>query len=175
VFLQVAIAVVSGAVALLLLVRAEPPDEGAADVRAAAAAAETVVLFAAIWTLFQAYVAVSLVDMWYRAGNGWYRAIVRGLGDGYVPAVLTGVALTIVVAARGHARIGSPAARPLVIDHWFWHHLYRNPADPALFVPTRDGGRWTLNFGRPVASILIALILGIGVAIPIILGKLLLR
>ena len=44
-----------------------------------------------------------------------------------------------------------------------------------LRVPTRDGARWTLNFGRPVAAALIAVVLVIGIVGPAIILRLLLR
>jgi uncharacterized membrane protein len=47
--------------------------------------------------------------------------------------------------------------------------------DPALFVPTRDGRRWTLNFGRPVAAALIGIILAVGIIGPAVILGLLLR
>jgi uncharacterized membrane protein len=50
--------------------------------------------------------------------------------------------------------------------HWRFTHLYRNADDPALFVPARDGTRWTLNFGRPVAAALLGVVLTIGVMAP---------
>ena len=39
----------------------------------------------------------------------------------------------------------------------------------ALFVPTRDGSRWTLNFGRPKAAALLAIILLIGIVGPMVI------
>jgi uncharacterized membrane protein len=58
-----------------------------------------------------------------------------------------------------------------VAGHWRFGQLYKNPEDPALFVPTRDGARWTLNFGRPVAAALLGAILMVGIVGPtIILG-----
>src|SRR5207249_11022493 len=87
----------------------------------------------------------------------------------------TGIVLPVVVAARPHLRLGRPAPRPFVAAHWRLGQLYRNPADPALFVPTRDGTRWTLNFGRPVAAALMALILAIGIVCPAAILALLLR
>jgi uncharacterized membrane protein len=71
--------------------------------------------------------------------------------------------------------VGRPEPRLFVAQHWRFGQLYKNPDDPALFVPTRDGSRWTLNFGRPVAAALIALILGVGVLGPTIILGLLLR
>jgi uncharacterized membrane protein len=50
-----------------------------------------------------------------------------------------------------------------------------NPDDPALFVPTRDGTRWTLNFGRPVAAALLGVILMLGVLAPTVILVLALR
>jgi uncharacterized membrane protein len=66
-------------------------------------------------------------------------------------------------------------ARPFVAEHWRFGQLYNNPADPALFVPTRDGRRWTLNFGRPVAAALLGLILLLGIVGPTVVLALLLR
>jgi len=49
--------------------------------------------------------------------------------------------------------------------------LYKNADDPALFVPTRAGDRWTLNFGRPVAVAVMGVILIVGIVAPaLILG-----
>jgi len=42
-------------------------------------------------------------------------------------------------------------------------------------VPTRDGRRWTLNFGRPVAGALLGLVLVLGVLAPTVLIALALR
>ena len=72
-------------------------------------------------------------------------------------------------------RLIRPTSVTFVAAHWRLGQLYRNPADPALFVPTRDGTRWTLNFGRPVAAALMGLILGIGIVGPTIILGLLLR
>ena len=47
--------------------------------------------------------------------------------------------------------------------------------DPALFVPTRDGSRWTLNFGRPVAAALLGVIIMVGVVAPSLILLLSLR
>jgi len=44
-----------------------------------------------------------------------------------------------------------------------------------LFVPTRDGRRWTLNFGRPAAAILLGGILIVGVVAPTVMLALTLR
>lgn len=138
-----------------------------ADVRAAATAAEAVLLITAIWVAFQGYAAYALAAMWQRE-----RA---GLGVWYTRWEYVGVALTIVVAIRAQRRVGRPEPRPFVAEHWRFGQLYKNAGDPALFVPTRDGARWTLNFGRPVAAALMGLILGAGVLGPTLILSLLLR
>jgi len=168
VFVQVSIALVLLAIVALLLSRPHGNhDENAPDVRAASAAAEAVALFALIWVAFQGYVAVALTLMW--------QAERAGLGLWYAYLVLTGIVLTIAVAIRAQARVGRPDPRPFVPEHWTFGQLYKNPEDPALFVPTRNGARWTLNFGRPLAAALMGTILLLGIVLPVVILALLLR
>ncbi|MGE3508932.1 MAG: DUF1648 domain-containing protein [Vicinamibacterales bacterium] len=170
VFIQASLALSLGTIAMLLLSRTGTDTSGrtdAPDVRAASVAAETVLLMALIWVAFQAYAAYALVRMWTTS--------VGNLGAMYTALELVGLVLTGIVAVRGHARVGRPLPRPYVADHWRFGQLYKNPDDPALFVPTRDGSRWTLNFGRPVAAALLAVVLGIGVLGPIAILILALR
>jgi uncharacterized membrane protein len=163
VFVQLALMTTLGMVAALLLSRPHGHhDESAADVKAAATAAEAVALLASIWILAQASVAMAIAKM-------WQRQIPRLDGFGAVEAV--GLLLTVIVAVRAHLRLGRPEPRPFVPEHWRFGQLYNNPADPALFVPTRNGARWTLNFGRPVAAALMGVILVLGIVAPaLILG-----
>jgi uncharacterized membrane protein len=157
-FVQLALSLSLGSIAALLLSRQTTRDDpDKPDVRAASAAAETVLLIALIWISFQAYAAASLVHMWTTGSR---------LGRAYNASELAGLLLTIVVAVRGYRRIGRPVARPFVAAHWRLTHLYKNADDPALFVPTRDGTKWTLNFGRPVAAALLGVVLTIGVLAP---------
>jgi uncharacterized membrane protein len=170
VFVQAALALTLGAIAALLLFRGDSVAGEASvedpDVRAAAVAAEAVVFITLIWVAFQGYAAWALVQMWMaeRAGLGWYYYL-----------ELAGGAATIVVAVRAHRRFGKPAARPFVAEHWRFGQLYNNSADPALFVPTRDGRRWTLNFGRPIAAALLAIVILLGVIGPTLILGLMLR
>lgn len=158
-FVQLALTLSLGAIAALLLSRSQGGHEPAApDVRAAAAAAEAVILIALIWVAFQAYAAIALINMWMVERSG--------LGRVYQLLEMAGILLTVTVAIRAHARVGKPAPRPYVAEHWRLGQLYSNSKDPALFVPTRNGARWTLNFGRPVAAALLAIILAIGVLGP---------
>lgn len=156
-----------GTVAALLLSRPQADhDPEAADVRAAAVAAEAVVLIACIWVLFQGYAAFSLTRLWtsHRASLPLYNLVEVGC-----------VVASAVVGFRAHRRLGRPAPRPFIAAHWRFGQLYKNPDDPALFVPTRDGRRWTLNFGRPVAGSLLGMILVLGVLGPTVMLALALR
>jgi uncharacterized membrane protein len=168
VFVQIALGVSLGTIGALLLTRpAGTIDPDSADARAAAVAAEAVTVIAAIWVTFQGYAAFALVNMWTRE-----RA---GLGSAYLYFELLGIVLTGVVATRAHARLGRPEPKPYVAEQWMFGQLYRNAADPALFVPTRDGSRWTLNFGRPVAATLLGVIITIGVLAPTVILAIALR
>lgn len=163
VFVQFALVLTFGVVAALLLSRPHGEhDAQAPDVRAAETAAEAVALLASIWIVFQAYVAFALARMWQLETS---RLV------GYNLVELVGLALTIGVAVRANLRLGHPVPRPFVPEHWRFGQLYKNPDDPALFVPTRNGARWTLNFGRPVAAAIMAVVLVIGIVAPaVILG-----
>ena len=105
--------------------------------------------------------------MWQR-GRG-------GLGYWYPWITFAGVVLSIAAGYRAHRRLGRPAPREFVAEHWRLGHLYNNPSDPALFVPTRDGSRWTLNFGRPVAAALLGIALLVGVIAPTVIIGMMLR
>jgi len=165
---QAALALTLGAIGALVLSRSHGThDREATDVRAASVAAEYVALMTLIWVAFQAYAAIALVAMWQREQGG--------LGRQYTYVEIFGLLLTLAVAFRARSQFGRPAQRPFVAEHWRFGQLYKNAGDPALFVPTRDGARWTLNFGRPVAVLLMAVILGIGMIGPTIILGLLLR
>ena len=163
VFVQLALVLTLGLVAALLLSRPHGEhEETAPDVRAAATASEAVALLASIWIVFQGYAAVALARMW--------QFQISRL-EGYNLGELLGIVMTIAVAVRAHRRLGAPTPRPFVPEHWRFGQLYKNPADPALFVPTRNGARWTLNFGRPVAAALMGAVLVVGIIAPaLILG-----
>jgi uncharacterized membrane protein len=168
VLVQMALATIFGGVALLLLARSHhDTDRHAPDVVAASVAAEGVALVGFIWVAFQAYAGVALVMMWH---SGRAR-----LGGPYTIITAAGVGLSIAVAVRAERRFGRPDAPPFVPEHWRFGHLYKNADDPALFVPTRTGSRWTLNFGRPVAVVLLALVLMVGIVGPTVIMGLLLR
>ncbi len=168
VLVQLVLVTVFGAVAALLLSRPHRSQgHRSADMDAAAVAAEAVALVALVWVAFQGYAAVALATMWQR-GFG-------GLGRVYTLIMWIGFGLTALVFIRAQRGLGRPDPQPFDPSHWRFGALYRNAADPALFVPTRDGTRWTLNFGRPVAAALMGLILALGILGPTIILGLLLR
>jgi uncharacterized membrane protein len=165
---QAALAMTLGAVGALLLSRMhESSDEKTPDMIAAATAVEAIALVGFLWVAFQAYAAAALVQMWQMSHGG--------LGELYSWLTAAGVGLTIAVGVRAHRTLGRPEPRQFVAEHWRFGQLYNNPSDPALFVPTRDGSRWTLNFGRPVAAALLGVALFVGVVAPTIILTLLLR
>ena len=104
--------------------------------------------------------------MWQRGRSG---------GDWYSWLTAAGIALSLFVGFRAQKRLGHPGPREFVAEHWRFGQLYRNPSDPALFVPTRNGSRWTLNFGRPVAAALLGVVLAVGIVGPTVILGLLLR
>jgi uncharacterized membrane protein len=168
VFVQLALALTLGGIGALLLSRRDgrhAPE--APDVKAATTAAEAVALIALIWVSFQVYAAVALVTMW--------KMERPGLGAGYILAEIIGLALTVMVGVRAGARLGRPEAGLYVAEHWRLGQLYCNADNPALFVPTRDGSRWTLNFGRRAAVALLAVCLVAGVAVPTLILAIALR
>lgn len=171
VFVQLALVVTLGLIAALLLSRPHGrsvSDTDTADMIAAATAAEAVALLGSIWIVVQAFAALALTRLWQRP-----RPIARL--DGYGAVEVIGLLLTIVVAIRAHLRLGRPEPRPFVPEHWRFGQLYKNPDDPALFVPTRNGARWTLNFGRPMAAALIGVVLVVGIVAPALILALSLR
>jgi uncharacterized membrane protein len=167
VLIQVALAVTFGGISGLLLSRHGVQDAEAPDVKAAAVAAEAVMVTAAIWVAFQSYAAYALVLMW--------TSEFGALGPWYTRLEWIGALLTTIVCVRAHYRLGRPEPRPFVDAHWRFGELYKNRDDPALFVPTRNGARWTINFGRPLAATFLVAILIIGIAAPLLILALTLR
>jgi uncharacterized membrane protein len=167
VFVQLGLLGTFGAVSALLLHRAVNELSRAPDVVAARTASEAVMLMAATWVGFQAYAGLALVRLW-MGGRA-------SLGVGYTALEGVCLVITIGVGVRARSRLGRPDPRPYVATHWRLGELYCNGGDPALFVPTKRGGRWTLNFGRPAAVVLLAGVLVVGIVAPTLLLALALR
>jgi uncharacterized membrane protein len=164
---QAALFVIFGSLSLLLLWRARSgldPRDRADHVRMRHAV-EGVALLGAVWITVQAIGAARLVALW-QGGRG-------GFGRVYNVTVLVSLVISALVVWRTMKVVREEGSSPAETDpeHWRLTHLYFNPRDPALFVPTRRGVGWTLNFGRPLAIVLIAAILAIGVGGPFLLAR----
>jgi uncharacterized membrane protein len=172
VIVEAGLLLVFGSLAMLLLWRARPAGEntttGGDEVRMRLAA-EGVALLAALWICVQAIGAARLILLWQR-GSG-------GFGIVYNAALITSIVLSIVIVARTMKLVGNQRQHPVTTDPALWRlrHLYFNPGDPALFVPTRYGAGWTLNFGRPLAIVMLAAALGVGIGGPFYVARMVLR
>ena len=148
VFVQLGIFIAGTSVGLLLLSRQDAVTASALpDARAAITATEAITLMSTTWVVVQSYTALEVAA----------------------------VVVTIAVMVRAQKRLSHPEPLPYVASHWRLGQLYCNAEDPALFVPARDGRRWTLNFGRPAAAILLGAILIVGVVAPTVILALTLR
>jgi uncharacterized membrane protein len=167
-FVQLGIFSTGAAIGTLLLSRTDASTaHSMPDARAAVTATEAVMLMCATWVAFQAYGAYALVSLWSDGGST--------LGVGYTAFEAAGIVVTGIVGVHAQRQLARPEPLPFVAAHWRLGQLYCNAHHPALFVPTRDGGRWTLNFGRPAAVALLGGILGIGVVAPTVMLALALR
>jgi uncharacterized membrane protein len=161
---QLSLATVFGTLMLLVLWRARPHGDFvpvAGDADRMRHAAEGIALLSALWIAFQGLGAWRLVEMWLR-GRGGYGAI-------YSVSLLAAIGLSMAIGVRTMKLVGRHrAATPPAIDpgDWVLRHLYMNARDPALYVPTRTGTGWTLNFGRPVAIVVLLSVLLIGFGVP---------
>jgi uncharacterized membrane protein len=168
---QLILATVIGAVAVLLLYRAQATggdgDEAAHDRDRMLHGAEAIALLGFIWIAFQAVTAWGVTELWLNYGGG--------MGRIYNVGFITSIVVSIVVGGRAALRIGKPTARHVADPTlWRWKALYFNPADPALFVPARFGYGLTLNFGRPLAVALMLGLLVFGLGGPYLLARMLL-
>ena len=174
-WVQLSLALVFGAIALILLWRAAPSTAGGGtvqdqndDARRMLAVAEGITLLAVVWIAFQGLGAVELVRLWDR---GW-----GGFGPIYRIGLLVAIAVSGGIGFRYFAEIGRVPKR-IVDEGPFWRLkvLYVNPADPSLFVPGRWGVGWTLNFGRPTAVAFMVVVLGLGIGVPFLIVRMLTR
>lgn len=55
-------------------------------------------------------------------------------------------------------------------QYWKLGQFYFNKNDPALFLEKRFGVGWTINFGQPLAWIILLLIIALAIGIPALLG-----
>ena len=168
VFVQLGIFLAGTSIGALLLSRRDAAVAAtSAGARAAVTAAEAIMLISTTWVVVQSYTAFALVRLWSGVGST--------LGAGYTALEVAAGVATILIGIRAQKRLSRPEPLPWIPAHWRLGHLYCNGEDPALFVPTRDGRKWTLNFGRPAAVVLLAGILVVGVVAPTLILALALR
>ncbi len=164
---QGALLIIFAALSSLLLWRARPGNDprDVADNMRMRVAVEGVASIGAVWITVQAIGAARLVALW-QGGRGGY-------GRAYNAVVIVSLIISAAIVWRTMKVLRQEHDLPGAIDPSLWRftHLYFNPQDPALFVPTRRGVGWTLNFGRPLAIVLIAVILSVGVGGPFLLAR----
>ena len=166
--LQTALLLIFGAIGLLLLWRARPETADQAseiDGIRMRLAVQGVALLGAVWITVQALGAARLVAVW-EGGSA-------GFGRVYNVTVLISLMISIGIVWWTMRAVRQEPSSVAEVDPSMWRftNLYFNPRDPSLFVPTRRGGGWTLNFGRPLATILIVGVLTIGIGGPFLLAR----
>jgi uncharacterized membrane protein len=112
-------------------------------------------------------------QVWREGGSPGTAAVVAAA---VVALGVIGVAATMAYAG-GAARRGTPPAEPGAPRardddaNWRGGFFYVNRDDPALLVPRRFGLGWTLNFGHPMAWLVLAVILAIPVLTSILAAR----
>ena len=165
---QAALLLTFGALSSLLLWRprgASIDQLEEADRTRMGAAVEGIALLGAVWISVQAVGAARLIASW-QGGRA-------GFGQIYDLTLAVSIAMSAFVVWRTMRVVKQDSPSPPETNPALWRltHLYFNPMDPALFVPTRRGVGWTLNFGRPLAIVLLAVVLVIGVGGPFFLVR----
>jgi uncharacterized membrane protein len=165
--------VIFGSLGSLLLWRARPSasdSRSAEDGARMRLAAEGIALLGLVWIGVQAIGAARLIILW-RTPDG------SGFGVVYNVVMGIGIVLSIVLVRRTMRLVRHEPPTPAAVDPAMWRmtNLYFNRADSALFVPTRSGLGWTLNFGRPVAIVFMGAILVIGILGPYYVARFVLR
>ncbi|CCH20625.1 DUF1648 domain-containing protein [Micromonospora lupini] len=105
-------------------------------------------------------------QLWRQNGTADVAAVVATLATTVGVLAVVGTAAYVGGSARREPPAGGGDPTRMRDDeaHWRGGLLYVNREDPALLVPKRFGVGWTLNFGRPVAWVVLAVI----VAIPVL-------
>ncbi|HUP41060.1 MAG TPA: DUF5808 domain-containing protein [Vicinamibacterales bacterium] len=174
VWIQLALAIVFGAIAAVLLYRTQKtrsavePEVSRQERERMLITAEAISILAAIWVTFQGLLAVRLIMMW--------QLMCCGLGSVYYQALVVCIVLSAIVGVRAavYLQYPKPVLRKTDDAHWRYAGVYINRQDPSLFVPSRSGPGWTMNFGRPQAIVFLALVLAVSIWAPIFIFKVLL-
>ena len=173
VWIQLALAIPFGAIAVLLLYRTQKTRSAVENElnrqerERMVTTAEAISLLAAIWVTFQGLLAIRLIIMW--------QLMCCGLGDIYYQGLVVCIVLSAIVGIRAAVNLQYPklVVRETEDGHWRYPGVYFNPRDPAVFVPLRSGVGWTVNFGRPQAIVFLALVLSVSIWAPIFIFRVL--
>ena len=99
------------------------------------------------------------------ACNHYAVGISRGVGKGVILAAMVGALAVAVWNQSRHKRFVPPPVETGGDDRWRWGLFYVDRADPALFVQSRCGAGYTLNYGRmaawPISLGLVAYVVGV--------------
>ena len=174
VWIQLALAIVFGAIASVLLYRTQKTrsavenEVNRQERERMLMTAEAISLLAAIWVTFQGLLAIRLIMMW--------QLMCCGLGDIYYQILVVCIVCSAVVGVRAavYLQYPKPVLRKTEDIHWRLRSLYYNRQDPALFVPRRNGPGWTVNFGRPQAVVFLGLAVLVSIGAPIFILRVLL-
>jgi uncharacterized membrane protein len=174
VWIQLALAIVFGAIAVLLLYRTQKTRSAVENERnrqereRMLMTAEAISLLAAIWVAFQGLLAIRLIMMW--------QFMCCGLGTIYYQTLVVSIVLSAIVGVRAAVYLQYPKPIPRQTEdaHWRFPGMYINRQDPALFVPRRNGPGWTVNFGRPQAIVFLGLAVLVSIGAPIFIFRVLL-
>jgi uncharacterized membrane protein len=174
VWIQLALAILFGAIAGLVLYRSQKTrsavenEVSRQERERMLMTAEAISLLAAIWVTFQGLLAVRLIYMWQR--------MCCGLGDLYYQALVVCIVLSGIVGVRAavYLQYPKPVVRQTEDVYWRFPGVYINRHDPSLFVPLRQGTGWTVNFGRPQAILFLGLVLLISIWAPVFIFRALL-
>jgi uncharacterized membrane protein len=174
VWIQLALAIVFGAIAGVLLYRTQKTRSAVEDEvsrqerERMLMTAEAISILAAIWVTFQGLLAVRLIMMW--------QLMCCGLGSLYYQALVVCIVLSAIVGVRAavYLQYPKPVLRQTDDVHWRFPGVYINRQDPALFVPLRQGTGWTVNLGRPQAVAFLGLVLFVSIWAPVFIFRALL-
>ena len=174
VWIQLALAIVFGAIASVLLYRTQKTrstienEVNRQERERLLMTAEAISLLAAIWVTFQGLLAIRLIMMW--------QLMCCGLGDIYYQSLVVCVVCSALVGVRAavYLQYPKPVARQTEDIHWRFRSLYYNRQDPSLFVSRRNGPGWTVNFGRPQVIVFFGLAVLVSIGAPILILRVLL-
>lgn len=99
------------------------------------------------------------------ACNRFGFAISRGMGKGLIAVAVIATLGVLVWNQARYKRFVPPPVELGADDRWRWGLFYVDRADPALFVQSRCGAGYTLNYGRvaawPISLGLVAYLIGV--------------